>query len=235
MGRYIDHYKFEPRIVNFFSMASGCGVHGEMLVTALGTPWSTPDDTEHYRPGFTDNVNMAMRILTEAVDAGLLIRGEFKPTSQQRFFGVDGGFGRDVKPPRNDGEMFSHSILYQYRGDKAKIYAHFEWTRAACSLTPEAKDTGTMIEPTWLSSHAFLSAFWQGQSLDPAALVRFRRPGQHDGWLEAIQGRMTADNAIDDSTAEIVRCLAPCVCGELLVNLAVYLRDAGYNILEDQK
>lgn len=93
----------------------------------------------------------------------------------------------------------------------------------------------TLTYPTWLSSHAFLSTFWSNQSLDPAAIVRFRRPGQHDGWLEAIQGRMTADNAIDDSAAEIVRCLAPCVCGELLVNLAVYLRDAGYDIINEAK
>lgn len=178
---------------------------------------------------------MAMRILTEAVEAGLLIRGEFKPSAQQRFFGVDGHFGKYVKPPRNDGEMFSHSILYQYRGDKARIYAHFGWTRAACSLSSETKDTMMMIEPTWLSSAAFLSGFWSGQSLDPKTIVQFRRPDQHDGWLEAIQGRMTADGAVDDSTAEIIRCLSPCVCGELLVNLAVYLRDAGYDIIHENE
>lgn len=90
-----------------------------------------------------------------------------------------------------------------------------------------------MIEPTWLSSATFLSAFWHGQSIDPATIVRHRRPDQHDGWLEAIQGRMTADGAIDDSTPEIMRCLSPCVCGELLVNLAVYLRDAGYDIVNE--
>lgn len=89
------------------------------------------------------------------------------------------------------------------------------------------------IEPTWLSSHVFLARFWPNQPLDPETLVRFRRPGQHNGWLEAIQGRMTADGAIDDSTTEIMRCLSPCVSGELLVNLAMYLRDAGYDILNE--
>jgi len=102
-----------------------------------------------------------------------------------------------------------------------------------CSLSPETKDIA-MPEPTWLSSHKFLAEFWPNQSLDPATIVNFRRPDRHDGWLEAIQGRMTADGAIDDSTAEIVRCLSPCVCGELLVNLAVYLRDAGYDILNER-
>lgn len=92
-----------------------------------------------------------------------------------------------------------------------------------------------MIEPTWLSSHAFLSAFWPGQSIDPATIVSHRRTGQYDGWLEAIRGRMTADRAIDDSTPEIMRCLGPCVCGELLVNLAVYLRDAGYDIIHEKE
>lgn len=88
----------------------------------------------------------------------------------------------------------------------------------------------SISHPTWLSSYQFLSSFWEGQSLDPQTIVQFRRAGQHDGWLEAIQGRMTVERAIDDSTAEIVRCLGQCVCGELLVNLAVYLRDAGYTI-----
>lgn len=90
-------------------------------------------------------------------------------------------------------------------------------------------------DPTWLSSHRFLADFWPGQSLDPATLVRFRHPGQYDGWLEAIQARMTVERAIDDSTPEIVRCLSQCVCGELLVNLAVYLRDAGYDILNEEE
>lgn len=220
-------------MINFFSLASECLVHGEMLVLALGTPYSTPDDREHYRTGFADNVNMAMRILTEAVDDGLVLRCSFKPSSQQRFFGIDGRFGHEVKSPSNDGEMFSHSILYTYRGNKAKIYADFGWTTAACSLSAKTKDTIPMIEPTWLSSHAFLTSFWPDQSLDPAALVNYRRPGQRDGWLDAIRGRMTADGAIDDSTPEILRCLGPCVCGELLVNLAVYLRDAGYDIVNE--
>lgn len=92
-----------------------------------------------------------------------------------------------------------------------------------------------MIEPTWLSSAAFLINFWPGQSINPETIVNYRRLDQHDGWLEAIQGRMTADGAIDDSTAEIMRCLSPCVCGELLVNLAVYLRDAGYDIIHENE
>lgn len=125
---YLDHYRSDPRVINFFSMASSCLVHGEMLVTALGTLYSTRDDIDHYRPGYTDNVNMAMRILTEAVEIGLLIRGDFKPSNQQRFFGIDGQFGKQVKPPSSDGEMFSRSILYQYRGDKVKIYDYFGWS-----------------------------------------------------------------------------------------------------------
>lgn len=125
--RYLDHYKSDPRIVNFFSTAADCLMHGEMLVLALGTPYSTPDDTDHYRTGYPDNVNMAMRLLTEAVNYHLLVRGEFKPSAQQRYFGIDGQFGRDVKPPTSDGEMFSHSILYVYSGIKANIYTHYGW------------------------------------------------------------------------------------------------------------
>lgn len=125
--RYLDHYKSDPRIVNFFSTAADCLVHGEMLVLALGTPYSTPDDTDHYRTGYPDNVNTAMRLLTESVDSHLLVHGDFKPSAQQRFFGVEGRFGKDVKPPRNDGEMFSHSILYTYSGIKANIYTHYGW------------------------------------------------------------------------------------------------------------
>jgi hypothetical protein len=68
-----------------------------------------------------------MRLLSEAVELGLLVRRDFKPSSQQRFFGIDGRFGKDVKPPKNDGEMFSHSILYQYTGDRTLIATFFGW------------------------------------------------------------------------------------------------------------
>ena len=90
----------------------------------------------------------------------------------------------------------------------------------------------TIAAPTWLSSYNFLRSFWPNHSLNPAAdIVKFRSIDRSTGWLEAIQGRMTVEQAADDSTPEIVRCLGPCVCGELLVNLAVYLRDAGYDVL----
>lgn len=44
---------------------------------------------------------------------------------------------------------------------------------------------------------------------------------------EQIWGRMTAENAVDLSDAEIERTLAPCVCGGMLVRVAKELRTEG--------
>lgn len=46
-------------------------------------------------------------------------------------------------------------------------------------------------------------------------------------YLDAIAGRMVAESATDASDAEIERTLRPCVCGDMLVEVAKHLRDQG--------
>ena len=82
------------------------------------------------------------------------------------------------------------------------------------------------------SPREFLARFWPGQEISVQAILAHRLDPNHSGgYLEAIRGRMAADGAADgaadDSDAEIERVLSPCVCGDLLVNLAKFLRDEG--------
>lgn len=77
---------------------------------------------------------------------------------------------------------------------------------------------------TTQTPQSFLSSFWHGQSISPSPVA--------DRYLLPIQGRMMAESAVDDSDSEIERCLSPCVCGPLLVNVAKYLRDEGYTVNE---
>lgn len=79
--------------------------------------------------------------------------------------------------------------------------------------------------------YTFLRDFWQ-HDFTAVDLVAYRSsPDRHGGYLEAVQARMTVEHAVSDSDDEITRCLSPCVCGELLVNIAKYLRGEGYDVL----
>lgn len=83
---------------------------------------------------------------------------------------------------------------------------------------------------TTQEAYNFLARFWPHHPIEAKTIVEFRRVGQADGWLEAVRSGMAGRKARNDSEEEIRRCLEGCVCGELLVHLAVYLRDSGYPI-----
>lgn len=52
--------------------------------------------------------------------------------------------------------------------------------------------------------------------------------------VDAIRGRLAAEDARNDSDAELKRCLSPCVAGKRLVPAAQLLRDEGVQLVEIQ-
>lgn len=131
----LSRYYRDPRVINFFSLASESTVHGEMLSLALGSSYGSPDSL-YFRPGYADNVDVACKLLTHAVDVGLLYRGNWKPSPQQRFFGLNSRFGCEManltsnpSTPSRGGfdEISCQSVLFQYTGNKEGIYLFFGW------------------------------------------------------------------------------------------------------------
>jgi hypothetical protein len=50
-------------------------------------------------------------------------------------------------------------------------------------------------------------------------------------YIGAIQGRLSAEGALNESDAELTRCLAPCVSGQWLVPTTKQLRDDGFKLV----